>query len=634
MIKQILENNDKVSANCREVEALKKALPSYFDKDGNFDITKLKNLLDKNEVDISKEGFELKFLGKNYAKYLAGVETETVITPDVEHNEKEENINSENVYLRGDNLDALSHLLKAYSEKVKMIYIDPPYNTGSDGFVYNDKFEFTPENLAKAMGIEQEEAERLISLKGRSSHSAWLTFMYPRLTLARELLREDGVIFISIDDNEVAQLKLLCDDVFGEENFVGDIIWNSTKSVTNTALISVSHTHNLVYFKCNEYFVKNRSEFRLKDDGEGFENPDNDPRGAWKADPFQVGGWRPNQQYEIINPNTNVVYKPNTDCSWKNDYDKYLELLKDNRIVFGKDGKSGPQRKRFIWEAQERGKVSKTLWTDIDTTTNGTQMLKTLFNNDNIFNNPKPIGLIKRMCELAANSHNDIILDFFSGSATTAHAVMQLNAEDGGKRKFILVQLDEEIDPKKSKTAYDFCINEIKQQPVISSIGIERIKRSVKEIKNSKHKPFDSGFKIYKLNEFKDKALNSIIDFNPEIDNISNSINDFKFDGVDGIKTVLTTYMIKDGFDFNTQYEKIMINNYEAYKCENVLYLLNEGFDCKGINELVKRLENNIIEINKIVVFSYTFNFSNSIELKANIKQLKNVKPPVVEVRY
>jgi len=160
--------------------------------------------------------------------------------------------------------------------------------------------------------------------------------MYPRLKLARDLLTDDGVIFISIDDNEQANLKRLCDEIFGEENFLADIIWNSTKSVTNTALISVSHTHNLVYFKNINYYIKNREKFRLPDDGEGFSNPDNDPRGAWKADPFQVGGWRPNQQYEIINPKTGIVYKPNSGCSWKNDLKKYEELLKDNRIVFGK----------------------------------------------------------------------------------------------------------------------------------------------------------------------------------------------------------------------------------------------------------------------------------------------------------
>ena len=190
---------------------------------------------------------------------------------------------------------------------------------------------------------------------------------------AKNLLKDDGVIFISIDDNEQAQLKLLCDEVFGEENFIADVIWNSTKSVTNTALISVSHTYTLIYAKNIDYYIKNREKFRLPEDGEGFSNPDNDPRGEWKADPFQVGGWRPNQQYEIVNPKTGKVYTPNEGASWKNDYEKYQELVKDNRIIFGKTGDGAPLRKRFKWEAEERGKVTKTIWVDVETTTNGTQ---------------------------------------------------------------------------------------------------------------------------------------------------------------------------------------------------------------------------------------------------------------------
>jgi adenine-specific DNA-methyltransferase len=208
------------------------------------------------------------------------------------------------------------------------------------------------------------------------------------------------------------------DEIFNKDNFLNDIIWNSTKSVTNTALISVSHTHNLVYFKRIEYFIQNRIAFRLKEDGDGFDNPDNDPRGVWKADPFQVGGWRPNQQYEITNPNTGVVYKPNDGCSWKNEKKVFDELLKDNRIVFGTTGESGPQRKRFLTEAIERGKVAKTIWDDIGTTTNGTQHLKDLF-KDNVFSNPKPESLIERIIEISTRS-GDLVLDYHLGSGTTA----------------------------------------------------------------------------------------------------------------------------------------------------------------------------------------------------------------------
>ena len=278
---------------------------------------------------------------------------------------------------------------------------------------------------------------------------------------------------MTIGDDEITNLRKLADEIFGEANFVADYIWNATKSVTNTALVSVSHNYNVVMFKDINFFIEHRSEFRLIDDGEGFSNPDNDPRGPWKADPFQVGGWRPNQQYDIVNPNTGAVYHPNPGCSWKNDFDKYQELVKDNRIVFGTTGEGGPQRKRFIWEAQERGKVSKTWWDDVETTTNGTQLLKKMFDGKSLFDNPKPVGLLLRILELGCPKAG-IVLDFFSGSATTAHAVLKRNSEDGKKRKFIMVQLPEPCaeDSEAAKAGYKN----------ICEIGKERIRRAGKKI--------------------------------------------------------------------------------------------------------------------------------------------------------
>jgi adenine-specific DNA-methyltransferase len=404
--------------------------------------------------------------------------------------------NTENLYIEGDNLDVLKLLRETYLNRVKMIYIDPPYNTGND-FVYEDDFAEDTEEFLRRDGQYDEQGNRLVQNRDSNGrfHTDWLNMMYPRLRLARDLLTEDGVLIISISDAEFNTLKSICDEIFGMVNYCGDILWNSTKSVTNTALISVSHTYNLVYFKNLSYFVKHRNEFRLPDDGSGFENPDNDPRGPWKADPFQVGGWRPNQQYVITNPNTGVEYRPNPGCSWKNDYNNFQKLLKDNRIVFGKTGDGGPQRKRFIWEAQERGKVAKTWWDDVETTTNGTQLLKKMFNGVSIFNNPKPVGLLKKLLQLSTNN-DSIILDFFSGSATTAHAVMQLNAEDGGKRKFIMVQIPEPC-PEDSEAAKAGYKN-------ICEIGKERIRRAGKKIKEeNKDKPgienLDIGFRVLKL---------------------------------------------------------------------------------------------------------------------------------------
>jgi type III restriction-modification system methylation subunit len=307
--------------------------------------------------------------------------------------------NEDNLIIKGNNLVVLHNLKKRYAGKVKCIYIDPPYNTGNDSFGYNDRF----------------------------NHSTWLTFMKNRLEVARDLLSNEGSIFVSLSDKEAHYCKVLMDEIFGESNYLNDIIWNSTKSVTNTALISVSHTHTLVYFKNKDWYIKNRTKFRLEEDGEGFENPDNDPRGPWKSDPFQVGGWRPNQQYEIVNPKTGTVYLPNKGSSWKNDYNKFKELLEDNRIIFGASGEAGPQRKRFLYEATERGKVAKTIWDDAGTTTNGTQHLKKLF-NEAVFSNPKPEQFIKKIIELST-SKDDIVLDYHIGSGTTAAVAHKMNRQ-------------------------------------------------------------------------------------------------------------------------------------------------------------------------------------------------------------
>ena len=463
----------------------------------NFEL--LKQMLSPDVVD-GDEAYEFTWVGKKAAIVEANKPIRKTLRPCVA--ESKDWDTTENLYIEGDNLEVLKLLQESYLGKVKMIYIDPPYNTGND-FIYADDFRMESEEWKVESGEWSEEGDRLFKntdTNGRF-HSDWCSMIYSRLLLARNLLTDDGVIFISISDAEVDNLKKICDEVMGAKNYLGDIIWNSTKSVTNTALISVSHTYNLVYFRNIEYFVNHRNEFRLPEKGEGFSNPDNDPRGEWKADPFQVGGWRPNQQYDIVNPKTGVVYKPNPGCSWKNDYVNFQRLLKDNRIVFGSTGEAGPQRKRFIWEAQERGMVAKTIWDDVETTTNGTQLLKKLFGQAGIFDNPKPVEFVKKLLQLGTHE-TAIVLDFFSGSATTAHAVMQLNAEDGGHRKFIMVQLPEKCD--EASEAYKAGYKNI------CEIGKERIRRAgEKTLKeqlannnstlNSPNSKLDIGFRVLKL---------------------------------------------------------------------------------------------------------------------------------------
>ena len=309
----------------------------------------------------------------------------------------------ENLIIKGNNLLALYSLKEQFIGKVKLIYIDPPYNRDNerDDFLYNDTFK----------------------------HSTWLVFMKNRLKVAKKLLAKEGVIWISISDNEGHYLKVLCDEVFDRKNFVADVIWNSTKSVTNTAVISDAHTHNLLYAKDIDWLKKNRTEFRMAANESKFSNPDNDLRGKWVADPFQVGGIRPNQLYPITNPKTGEIYKPLPGNSWKNEKIVFEQLMADNRIVFGVSGEACPQRKRFWTEAKERGEVTTTLWDDLPTTTNATRHLKYLF-GEKVFENPKPEGLIQRIIKLSTKE-GDIVLDFFAGSGTTAATSIKM------KRQFI-----------------------------------------------------------------------------------------------------------------------------------------------------------------------------------------------------
>lgn len=552
------------------VEKLKELFPSIV-KEDKIDFEELELLLGEN-INRNKEQYSFTWNGKTEATKLAQKRSTGTLRPCKE--ESKDWDTTQNLYIEGDNLEVLRLLQASYNGRIKMIYIDPPYNTGHD-FVYKDNFEDNIKNYKEQTGQAQKSNA---DTDGRY-HTNWLNMMYPRLKLARNLLTDDGVIFISIDDKEVANLIKICNEIFGEGNFLNDIVWNSTKSVTNTALISVAHNHTLVYFKKKQYYIENREFFRLIDSGEGFENPDNDPRGPWKADPFQVGGWRPNQQYEIINPKTGSIYKPNPGCSWKNDYNKYLELVKDNRIVFGKTGEGGPQRKRFIWEASERGKVSTTLWTDVETTTNGTQQIKKLFNDKAPFSNPKPIGLIKRILELGSDK-NSIVIDFFSGSSTTAHALMEMNL-DGKNRKFIMVQFPENLDKSLEEAtndnkqtilnAIEVC-DEINVPHALTEVAKERIRRAGEKIKEENpDKQIDIGFKVFKLDSSNLKKWDNTPtkDVNEIQNRIQTSMDYIKEDRTE--LDLVYEVMLKYGIDLSlpitkTQNDKAYIIEAPEYK--------------------------------------------------------------------
>ena len=400
---------------------------------------------------------------------------------------------TQNLYIEGDNLAVLKLLQETYLGKIKLIYIDPPYNTGHD-FVYSDNFAQSIDEYMNNSGQLDEEGNRLFANTDSNGrfHTDWLNMLYPRLKVAKDLLTNEGVIFISIDTNEQQNLRKMCDDVFGEKCFITDIIWNSRKSVSNDAIVSLNHNYTLVYAKSISHFIANKATFKFADDGEGFSNPDNDPRGPWKADPFDSPGIRPNLTFAIKNPNTGVEYWPPEGRCWRTGEKEYLDFLKDNRIVFGKNGTSKPQLKRFYSDAQSKGLTPKSLWDDCGTATDGTKEILDIF-GCRVFDTPKPTSFIKKILDLAAKG-DAIILDFFSGSATTAHAVMQLNAEDGGNRKFIMVQLPEETDEKSEayKAGYKN----------ICEIGKERIRRAgakIKEENGMMAQNLDTGFRVLKL---------------------------------------------------------------------------------------------------------------------------------------
>lgn len=415
---------------------------------------------------------------------------------------------TENLYIEGDNLEVLKLLQETYLGKIKMIYIDPPYNTGHD-FVYGDDFSQSTGEYLENSGQFDDDGNRMVQnteSNGRF-HTDWLNMLYPRIKLSKSLLRDDGVIFISIDDNEIDNLKKICNEIFGEVNLVAEIPWQSRSSIQNDTDFSVNHEYICVYAKNRRQEKRrlkesNYSEWHKKDsfvckplplDKSKFDNPDNDPRGLWKADPFDAPNVRPNLTYPVVNPNTGEEHLPPRGRHWRFLPAKFSSALEDNRIVWTNNGLGRPQLKVFYEEKKEFGSVDNS-WFSADrigTSTNGTKELMKLFDGSAFFDTPKPVSLLSKLIMLANVEEDDIILDFFSGSATTAHAVMQLNAEDCGHRKFIMVQLPEVLDEKTAAFNAGY--------KNICEIGKERIRRAAKKIADENPEAkFDTGFRVLK----------------------------------------------------------------------------------------------------------------------------------------
>jgi len=611
-----LYDNSNITSNSKQLKLLKQHFPNCFDKEGNFISHKMQEIVGENGLDLSRESYSLNWLGKSYARLLANENPRTLLREDKEHNSKEANQNSENLLIKGDNLEVLKHLTHAYSESIKMIYIDPPYNTGGDGFVYNDDRKFTVDELSRLAGIDRDESKRILEFTASkaNSHSAWLTFMYPRLYVARELLREDGVIFISIDDNEVAQLKLLCDEVFGEENFVANVIWKHTQQSKNDEkYFSRQYNALLIYGKSDN--VEKMRFKRTEKDNRNYSNSDNDKNGAWRSGDVRSPSYRATLCFDIETPSSKIIKAPSNGWRWSKD--EINIKISSGEIIFNED-ESKIIRKIYL--KNQDGRTPENIWNgnEFGTTREANRELKELFNNLTIFDTPKPTKLIKKIIELFRNDKSLICLDFFAGSGTTAHAVMALNAEDQGNRKFITVQIDEKTDKKSEayKAGYKS----------IFDITKARIEKASEKLNDK------SGFKIYETIPIFEGYLDDI----EELSNNTTLFNGSELTN-DELETLLTTWKVYDGMRLHESLEALNLGSYVAYSSENTVYFRDKGFNLESLQAFVAKLDNDeSFEPSKLVLFGYNFDSKHQREFKealANYSNKKSIDLDIV-VRY
>lgn len=644
MLRDSEKFNQDIKPNSAFLNELKEKLPEFFTKNGNFDLDKFRDELKEKNINELSEGYQLNFIGKDYARRQAGEMPTSVIVPDEEQNNGEGR-NSKNLFFTGDNLEVLRHLQSAYANKVDVIYIDPSYNTGQDDFAYPDNFEYTDDQLENMFGLDENQLARLKSIQGKSSHSAWLTFMYPRLQLSKHLLKQDGVIFISIDDNEDGNLKEICDEIFGESNFLAQVVWERAYAPINLKKnFSPSHDYMLVYGR-DANIIETNGISRSDESDSRYNNPDNDPRGPWSSSDISVGPAIQENIYPVTTPSGRVV-EPPAGRSWSLSQKAFRERLADNRIWFGADGNGVPRMKRFKSELRKTGITPMTIWKyqEVGHSQEATQYLQSLMGGKKYFAYPKPVKLIQRAIQLYSNE-NSVIMDFFAGSATTAEAVMQQNIEDGGNRKFIMVQLPEKtyetnddgtpkldkhgdyIPTKGGKAAYEDGYKSIDQ------ISRERIRRAAEKIKEDNGltlpENFDGSFKHYRVVKPTKKTLENIDDFDPNNINLfTNMIEGFSSDSLNipgnasGEQTVLTTWLAQDGYSFDTNIQDVKFNDYTAHMVDNRLYLIAEGWSADETKELLNQLGTHQLDLQSVVIFGYSFNIAELRELENGLKQL------------
>lgn len=606
------------------------------------------------------------FIGKDYAKKQAGEFPKSVIVPNVKHNNKKFNKHSNHLFFTGDNLEVLRHLQNNYYNSIDIIYIDPPYNTGSDGFVYTDRFEYDDQTLKDMFGLNDEELSRLKGIQGKSTHSAWLTFMYPRLWLAKKLLKEDGVIFISIDDNEHANLKLLMDSIFGEDSLCGQYIWKRTETPANLSRTVKQNTEFILAY-CRDKEIKFSGIKKYSTSNNGLMNQTN----AVHDLEFPSG---------VVDTGlANGEYKKGEygTSSYK------ITLLEDTEVKDGFFIKPVKLRGKFKWgqenldnEIEKGTKISirtiafspsyekkeydaevpqSLIDKSVNVSTNETaqKYLNFLFGEQKVFSNPKPYDLVEYLISFT-NKTDAVVLDFFAGSATTAEAVLRLNALDGGTRQFILAQLPEKtylVNSDADKVAR-------KGSEIAFSNGyltLDQISRKRIELVNDKIRDeslltlpenFDGGFKHYHIAEPKQNVLDDLVSYDIETSlfkttqgqlvqlpesGFDDMIQPFSSENLNvegdasGIDTIITTWMVSDGYKFDTEISSIEFAGYQAYYIDNNrLYLIDTNWGSKQTQELLNAIGTNKLTVQTIVIYSYSFDLESIKEIEIGLKQLDN----------
>lgn len=611
-----MQSPDMVNLN---IEKLAEIFPNCITegpegKTVDFDL--LKQELNHNIIEGTKERYRLEWPGKREAIVTANIPSTKTLRP-----VREDSVdfdNTENLYIEGDNLEVLKLLQESYLGKVKMIYIDPPYNTGKD-FVYKDNFKKDSKEELLESGQKDEYNQRLVANPESAGryHSDWLSMMYPRLKLARNLLTDDGVIFISIDDNEVHNLRKTCDDIFGEQNFVTSFIWEKRKTRENRKVFSCNHDFILSYSKNKLSFEKTRNLLPpTQEIHNRYSNPDDDHRGDWQSISLnaQSGHATPSQFYEIVTPSGRKLSSPAGRC-WSVTKERFMTLVKDNRIWFGKDGNNSPRLKSFKSEAT-LGLTPHTLWTanEVGTTDSAKKNLNSLFNNCSVFDTPKSLGLIDRLIHIASGPQ-DIIIDFFSGSAPTAQSIMRCNAEDGGNRKHIMVQLPEATDEKSEafKAGYKN----------ICEIGKERIRRAAKKIKEETNADIDYGFRVYRLDEsnmedvyYRPQDLNQ-----GQLDVFANNIKKDRTP-----EDLLTQVILDWGLPLSLKIERTIVQGKELFKVagNSLFACFDEGIDENFAKEIAKEAPLRIV---------FCDNSFKDDTAKVNVKQLLKQLSPETEMK-